>query len=125
MKEKNEDIKLWILDEMRQKDKENAKNAETSKANQRAAQQKNYCQKCNHPYDQPRIVQYYACPHCMAKIEEETQTKTGCQYYFGFLSQKDKTQSLPTECIECKQVVECMLNQNNSPSVVAEIKKWY
>lgn len=120
---KNENAKLWLLEEMRQKDKENARIAEASKANQRAVEEKNYCSKCKQPFDEPRLVQYYACPHCMAKIEEEA--KKGCQFYFGFLSQKDRTQSLPPECVECDKVLDCMLNRDNSPSAVKEIKKWY
>ncbi len=123
VKYKNENTTLWLLEEMRQKDKENAHIAEASKAHLRAVEEKNYCSKCKQPFGEPRLVQYFACPHCMAKIEEET--KTCCQFYFGFLSQKDKTQSLPTECVECDKVLECMLTQDHSPAAVSEIKKWY
>lgn len=126
MKQKNENTKLWILQEMRQKNKENARAAEANKAHQHIVEEKNYCSKCKQPFNEPRIVQYYACPHCMVKIEAKLEeTKIGCQFYFGFLSQKDKSQSLPHECIECGKVLECMLNQDNSPAAMSEIKKWY
>lgn len=126
MKKKNENTKLWILEELRQKDKENIRVAEASKAHQRVVEQKNYCSKCKQPFAEPRLVQYYACPHCMAKVENTIEeTKTGCQFYFGFLSQKDKSQSVPVECVECSRVLECMLDRDNSPNAVSEIKKWY
>lgn len=87
-------------------------------------EEKNYCSKCGKTFDKPKIVQYYVCPHCESKIEEKKET--GCQLWFGYLSQKDKGQSVPQECVECEKVVECMLNQyHGSTSAVKEIKKWY
>jgi hypothetical protein len=47
----------------------------------------------------------------------------GCQYWFGYLSQKQEDKPIPKECEECKKVVECILNQLCSPTVIAEIKK--
>ncbi len=58
------------------------------------------------------------------KAVEDAQTK-GCQYWYGYLSQKERQEPIPEECVECEKVVECMLNQLNSASAVAEIKKWY
>ena len=85
---------------------------------------KNHCSKCGKTFDKPKIIQYLVCPHCETKIEEKKAT--GCQFWFGYLSQKDKEQSLPQECIECEKVVECMLTKyNGSTSAVNEIKKWY
>ncbi len=123
MNNKNENTTLWLLEETREKDKEKARIAKACKTHLNAVQEKNFCSKCKQPFDEPQLVQYYACPHCMAKIEEET--KPGCQFYLGFLSQKDKTQSLPTECVECPKVLECMLDRDHSPNALSEIKKWY
>ena len=82
------------------------------------------CSKCNKAFDKPKVIQYYACPHCQGKIEENQ--KTGCPYWFGYLNQKEKEESIPQECVECEKAVECMLSQcYNSPAAVAEIKKWY
>ena len=87
-------------------------------------EENNHCSKCGKSFDKPKVVQYCACPHCLAKIEEKKEA--GCQYWFGYLSQKDKGQSVPQECIECEKVVDCMLTQyNGSPSAVKEIKKWF
>ena len=80
------------------------------------------CQKCDRPFDKPKLVQYYACPHCLAKIEDGQ--RTGCRYWFGYLHQKEAADPMPNECVECDKVVECMLNQTCS-SAMAEIKKWY
>ncbi len=85
---------------------------------------KRLCSKCKKAFNEPEVVSYHACPHCHARIEEEK--KTGCQYWFGFLNQREKDQPIPHECVECEKAVECMLNQQyESPDAVAEIKKWY
>jgi hypothetical protein len=49
-----------------------------------------------------------------------------CKYFFGFLSNKDKNESVPPECVECKKVIECMLKEYyQSKEAVEQIKKWY
>ena len=82
------------------------------------------CGKCHETFDKPKLVKYFACPHCLTKIEEKNEEK-GCQYWFGYLNQKDKNESIPKDCIECERVVGCMLNKDNSAAAVVEIKKWY
>ena len=85
----------------------------------------NYCGKCGKTFDKPKIVQYNACPHCLTKIES-CNKETGCKYWFGYLSQKDKNQAIPQECVECQRVIECMLSKyDGSPAAVKEIKKWF
>ncbi len=51
--------------------------------------------------------------------------KKGCQYWYGYLSQREKNKPIPKECEECKKAVECMLKQIYSSSALAEIKKFY
>lgn len=79
--------------------------------------------KCRKAFDNPKLIKYYVCPHCMTKIEEKE--KAGCPYFFGYLNQKDKNEPIPQKCIGCEKVLECMLNKNYSQTAVAEIKKWY
>jgi len=81
------------------------------------------CGKCHVPFDEPKLVQYFVCPHCLEKIQEEQVN--GCQHWFGYLNQKEKNESIPRTCVECEKVVDCMLTPDNSTSAVAEIKKWY
>jgi hypothetical protein len=124
MNSKNENIKLWILQLERQKDKERQLKESHQKPHPNSEKQKDHCHKCKKNYTEPKLIQYLACPHCLTKIETETQN--GCLHWFGYLSQKDKTESVPQTCIECAEVMECMLNRNyESPSAVSEIKKWY
>jgi hypothetical protein len=86
--------------------------------------EQHYCSKCNKAFDKPKLVQYHACPHCLNRIEEEQEKD--CQYWFGYLSSKEKGEPVPQECVQCEKVVECMLNQYyKSAAAVAEIKKWY
>jgi hypothetical protein len=123
VKSKNENMKLWLLELERQKDRERAFKETNRKSQLQAAEEKSYCSKCKESFAEPKLIQYYACPHCLNKIEEEA--KTGCQQWFGYLSQKDKTEGVPKECVECQKVLECMLNQDSSAVAVSEIKKWY
>jgi len=88
------------------------------------AEKQHSCSNCEGTFDKPVLVQYYACPHCLAKIGEEL--KTGCQHWFGYLSQKEKGEPIPKNCVECEKVLECMLDRHySSEGAVAEIKKWY
>ena len=123
MKNNNERISLWILEQERQKNLEKEKNA-AHKSQPNAVKEKNLCLKCRKTFEEPKLVQYFACPHCLSKVEEKG--KTGCQHWFGFLSQKDKNESVPLECVECEKVMDCMLNQYyDSKDAVSEIEKWY
>ena len=123
MESKN-DIFLWILEQDRQKDQERLVKEINRKAQINTIEKENHCFKCKKTFDKPKLIQYHACPHCLNKIEEKE--KKGCQYWFGFLSQKDKSESVPSGCVECEKVMECMLNQYyDSASAVSEIKKWY
>lgn len=99
-------------------DMESAAETETIKKEQS-------CSKCHKTFNDPELIQYYACPHCKNKIVEK-EKKTGCQYWFGYLNQKSKCESMPQSCVECEKVVECMLNRYySSTRAVTEIKKWY
>jgi len=121
---KNESIHLWILEQEREKNRGRVLEEKARKAEMNAVEKKNQCVKCKKTFDKPKLVQYLACPHCLNKVEEKV--KTGCQYWFGFLSQKDKSESVPQECVECEKVMDCMLNRiYDSVAAVSEIKKWY
>jgi DNA-directed RNA polymerase subunit RPC12/RpoP len=123
MGNKNEQIKLWILEQDRETNREKALKDLNERAKYRYAEQKNVCPNCKNAYDDPKLVQYFACPHCSSKVEVG---QVGCQHFFGFLGQREKGESVPQECTECEKVVECMLNQyHNSSNALNEIKKWY
>jgi len=64
------------------------------------------------------------CPFCSTKIEKET-AKAGCLHYFGYLRDRKSGEVIPSECIECKNSVDCMLTNQASKQAVKEIKKWY
>lgn len=80
--------------------------------------------KCKITFDKPKLVQYYVCPFCFTKVEKETKEQ-GCLHYFGYLRERESGEAIPTECIECRKCVECMLSNLNSKSAAKEIKKWY
>jgi hypothetical protein len=48
-----------------------------------------------------------------------------CQHWYGYLSQKDRSDPIPQDCIECGKVIECMVNKLYSAPAAAKIKGWY
>jgi len=90
------------------------------------AEEKNrrYCSNpnCGKAFDKPKIL--HVCPHCLTEIQEDQ--KSGCQYWFGYLGQKENGERIPNECIECEKSIECMLKKEAySTKAVKEIKKWW
>jgi hypothetical protein len=79
---------------------------------------------------------YSACPYCLTEIvinqivpnnePEEKVDKSipykekpmlnkekpaDCRYKFGYLSEREKKDQIPDECICCKDILECMLRK--------------
>jgi DNA-directed RNA polymerase subunit RPC12/RpoP len=49
-----------------------------------------------------------------------------CSYHFGYLSDKNKNESIPETCFGCPKSIDCMLSEfNKSQESLTEIKKWY
>jgi hypothetical protein len=67
---------------------------------------------------------YDCCPYCLtgiAELEEKTETvqaekepapqePTSCAHHLGFLCERQSKESIPDECILCKDIVACMLS---------------
>jgi hypothetical protein len=125
MTDKNDHITLWILNQDRQRNGAQRQKEQEVKA--KANLGGNYhCRECKRSFAEPKFIQYYGCPHCESKLEIEQEGRKSCHYWFGFLSQKEKGDPLPSNCVECDKVMECMLNQYyDSSEAVSEIKKWY
>jgi len=84
---------------------------------------RSYCSNpnCGKAFDKPKIL--HVCPHCLTEIQDE---KAGCQYWFGYLGQRENEEGIPDECIECERSIECMLKKEAySTKAVKEIKKWW
>jgi len=43
------------------------------------------------------------------KQNKNVEKKSTCQHHLGYLSEREKKQQIPDECIICKDSVECML----------------
>jgi len=53
-------------------------------------------------------------------------TSSGCQYGYGYLSQREKGEGIPSACVECPKSLDCMLAEYyKKGGSVKEIKKWY
>jgi hypothetical protein len=64
----------------------------------------------------------------LEKVKEQTSKSSDfqCQYYFGYLSQRNKEEVIPEICFGCLKSIECMMSEyNKSKESVEEIKKWY
>lgn len=48
-----------------------------------------------------------------------------CQYYFGYLADREKQEGIPDPCLECPRSLDCMLTNYKSENTVTEIGKWY
>jgi len=62
----------------------------------------------------------------VAETKTVTTSSSVCQYGFGYLSQREKGESIPETCIECAKSLECMLSEYyKAEKGVKEIRKWY
>ena len=60
------------------------------------------------------------------KDENDSKSSTGCGFYLGYLSERDKGEKIPNACVECSKSLDCMLTKvRQSNKSVKEIKKWY
>lgn len=60
------------------------------------------------------------------KPKECDTSEFHCAYHFGYLSEKNKNETVPETCFGCPKSLECMLSEfNKSQESLEEIKKWY
>lgn len=53
-------------------------------------------------------------------------SSSDCPYGYGYLSQRDKDEGIPSTCVECPKSLDCMLAEYyKKRESVKEIKKWY
>lgn len=102
--------------------------------------QYNVCPKCGKSFEKlieitdnsrnPADI-FYGCPCCYSKLEtsqtismkkiekkiEVIQTKSGaeCPKYFGYLADYFCKEIMPTECLDCKKMNDCMTTSNSEP----------
>lgn len=72
---------------------------------------------------------YYACPHCMSKIDIVADEKkivyvkpaeypkvfespAKCAHYFGFLNAISRETQIPDECLICPKVLQCKVKKH-------------
>ena len=99
------------------------------------------CDECGKKFKQPILAtvsangdvqKYYACPYCLAKIDEAKTLKkeepmkastkayrkaeakpeinVKCQHYFGYLKKRPKNTPIPDECLTCDKMIECLVH---------------
>lgn len=82
---------------------------------------------------------YYACPSCLTEItfyeperdcalekpaaeviiteekpSENQEKLSGCEHYFGYMSEKEHKQQMPVECMLCSKIIDCMAKEKGS-----------
>jgi hypothetical protein len=118
----NERISLWILEKEREQNHQRA--AKELAQSQIAADGRYVCSSCKRGFNEAKLIE--VCPHCQTKLSEDKEKKkAGCRFWLGYLSQRDKTEKMLEECVECRNVMDCLLNRENSETALTEIKKWY
>lgn len=76
------------------------------------------------------LTTYYACPRCLAKVEEGDPPKreekegvtgegknaecnvpeiTECEHFLGYLKKRPKNTPIPDGCLTCDKMIECLL----------------
>jgi hypothetical protein len=55
----------------------------------------------------------------------KTTNSSECRYYFGYLANREKNESIPETCLDCPKSLDCMLSNHELKNSVQEIKKWY
>ena len=75
----------------------------------------------------PKPIELSKTGQPAASSEEVNKSSdSGCKYYFGYLSEREKGEEIPAECLECRKSLDCMLsNYYRSKEPITEIKKWY
>ncbi len=68
---------------------------------------------------------YEACPYCLSKLStkhentevplneqnyDPSETKNSCDHYVGYLHERPQKNQIPDECIMCKRLISCMLD---------------
>ena len=62
----------------------------------------------------------------VVEASKPSSPQSDCQFGFGYLSQREKGESIPDTCIECAKSLSCMLSDYyKAEKSVKEIKKWY
>ena len=90
---------------------------------------------CEKTFDKPAVLtdastiprqSYYACPHCMSKLEISTdgerilgvkaseypkvfESPAKCAHFSGFLNARPHDAPLPEECLLCPKVLQCSI----------------
>ena len=75
----------------------------------------------------PKPIELSKTEQPAASSEEVNKSSdSGCKYYFGYLSEREKGEEIPAGCLECRKSLDCMLsNYYRSKEPITEIKKWY
>lgn len=93
---------------------------------------------CRRSFERPTILTdpsttprrtFYACPHCMSKIEMEVEnlkvvnvkateyggvfeTPAKCAHYSGFVSAISKDIPVPDDCLVCPKILQCSIKKH-------------
>ncbi len=94
------------------------------------------CNECGGTFEKPilatvscdgQVQEYYACPCCMTRINNERKNITiseedvkkpsakfennvECKHFFGYLKTRPKEAPIPDECLTCGRMIECLFS---------------
>jgi len=74
----------------------------------------------------PTLFDLNEKPEAMTTETANPFSSPQCLYYFGYLNQREKGETIPETCDECSNLLECLLSEHHgSEKSIKEIKKWY
>jgi hypothetical protein len=75
METKNEHIALRVIDQDRHKIGEKMQEELARRTKMNADEKKYHYHSCEKPFGEPKLVQYYGCPHCHSKAKAPKKKK--------------------------------------------------
>ena len=73
------------------------------------SQEKNQTQHIQQEQNEEQIHQIQHANEEKSQTPQNSKTPYQCKFYLGYLRKRPKSENIPEECIECDQMVNCML----------------
>jgi DNA-directed RNA polymerase subunit RPC12/RpoP len=117
-------------------------NMQRSLSSLRLGEEDHTCDECGKPFQRAivatlsssgQVQTYYACPRCLAEVEESKRQRSeedeeepvlmkslkkvkmrlednaSCDHFLGYLKQRPRDTPIPEGCLTCGKMVECLI----------------
>lgn len=71
-------------------------------------------------------IKYWDMIHCLLEENRLAVSTSECKQYFGYLSERERGEEIPEQCITCQKIIGCMLYKLKTSSTKAqENREWH